>query len=300
MGRIREGASGADEAKRSGGCAQARRTGVFGCPTARRGAGSGGVGHEVEDDVQLAHDLASVAADVALGFVGGRFHYELKADGTPVTEADLAVEATLVDLIRARRPDDAILSEEAGTLGTQSRRRWVLDPIDGTAHFVNRTDGWGTHIALEVDGELVLGMITRPLAGSRWWAVRGCGAYRANENAPGEAPVRLTVSDGHMIDASTIGVYAQPGSQLPERLTAAGADVRRIGSHVPDLADGRIDAVVADHECGFWWDHAPALIITQEAGGVFTDAVGARPGRHGGIYAHPALLEQITVALGWR
>src|SRR5205823_4618442 len=108
------------------------------------------------DDVELAHELASVAADVALRFVEGRFDYELKADGSPVTEADLAVEAALVELIRARRPDDAILSEEAGLLGIPGRRRWVLDPIDGTAHFVERTDGWGTHIALEVDGELVL------------------------------------------------------------------------------------------------------------------------------------------------
>jgi histidinol-phosphatase len=155
-------------------------------------------------------------------------------------------------------------------------------------------------VALQVDGEIVLGVITRPVGRKRWWAARGVGAYRSADLDGSGRATSLVVSRTGRLEDATIGVFAFPSSDLPERLSAAGARMRRTGSHIPDLAEGRIDAVVADHGCGLSWDHAPAVVLTEEAGGVFVDPDGGRrPDRQGGIYTNTALLSQLAAAIGW-
>ncbi|MHB1444820.1 MAG: inositol monophosphatase family protein [Acidimicrobiales bacterium] len=252
------------------------------------------------EDVVLAHELATVAAEVALGFFDGPTEYETKGDGSPVSEADLAVEAALVELIRSRRPGDGIVSEEAGEVAASASRRWLLDPIDGTVYFIQGSTGWGTHVALEVDGEIVIGVITRPVRRVRWWAARGVGAFRSPDHDPTGRATPIAVSHTSRLDQATVGVFAFPSSDLPDRLSAAGARVRRLGSHIPDLGEGSIDAVVADRGCGLWWGHAPAVVLIEEAGGVFVDPDGGRrPDRQGGIYTNAHLLPQVIAAIGW-
>ena len=253
------------------------------------------------DDVALAHELASVGSSVALRYFEAGVAHELKLDGSPVSAADLAVEKRLIDLLQQRRPRDGILSEEAGQVAA-GRRRWLLDPIDGTTFFISGQVGWGTHVALEVDGRIRLAIITRPVAGRRWWAVAKGGAYADTEDSPMARLERLTVSRTDRIERAAVGVFASAGSPVPLLLEQAGARVFEPGSLIPDLLEGRLDAVVA-HNCGLAWDHAPAVLLVTEAGGQFTDPDGGQDhDRHGGVYTNGRLDPQLPDALGsaWR
>ena len=138
---------------------------------------------DLASDLELAHSLADAADAISMArFRAADLVVETKPDLTPVTEADRAVE----EMIRARladaRPDDGILGEEFGgelTAGGGSERRWIIDPIDGTKGYARGIPVWATLIALEVDGDLVAGVVSAPALGSRWSGARGPGRARA-------------------------------------------------------------------------------------------------------------------------
>ena len=153
----------------------------------------------------------------------------IKEDESPVSEADLEVDRRLVDVLRRERPDDAILSEESGEHGSSSRR-WILDPIDGTFNFVEQRPAWGTHIALEVDGEVVVGVITRPMYQQRWYATRGGGAFKidSSEHGSGE-PEPVHVSTTTTLAQSRISLWSHHSEEELDRLRE-GFTVVRPGS----------------------------------------------------------------------
>ncbi|MBO0732264.1 MAG: histidinol phosphatase, partial [Acidimicrobiaceae bacterium] len=131
----------------------------------------------MDGDLALALDLADEADRITLGaFRRDDLVVETKPDLTPVTEADQAVERALRDALTSRRPGDAVMGEEYGATGN-SARRWIVDPIDGTKNFVRGVPVWATLLALEVSGELVVGVASAPALGRRWWAARGRGAW---------------------------------------------------------------------------------------------------------------------------
>jgi histidinol-phosphatase len=248
-------------------------------------------------DVELAHDLATSATQVALDYFNATVRWETKGDGTPLSAADLAVERTLIDQIHRLAPSDAILSEEAGQIG-MGRRRWILDPIDGTVAFLAGQDAWGTHVALEVDGELHVAIITRPVAGRRWWGVRGQGAYTDTGDTADRLGRPLAVSAVSSLADARVGVFATEGSPVPSLIAAVGAAVVQGGSIVLDLLEGHLDAIVS-HNCGFAWDHAPAVVLVAEAGGRFSDPCGGtRFDLQGGLYTNGLLDIQLLAVLG--
>ena len=232
------------------------------------------------EDVVLARRLAIVAADIALSFFQREMRHELKADRSPVTEADLAVERELLGLLAQERPDDDVLSEEAGWLARGGRRRWLIDPIDGTTWFLAGEDDWGTHVALEVDGNLIVGVITRPVAGRSWWAASDLGAWTSDGR-------QLEVSATSAIEQARVGGYMQPASAW-EATVRDQATWVRTRSPIVELIEGRLDAVLS--EGGFEWDHAPAVVLVREAGGRFIDRLGGdRIDLRGGLYANAHL-----------
>jgi histidinol-phosphatase len=250
-------------------------------------------------DIELAHRLVTAASTAALPHVADAVAHRQKRDGSPVSDADLAAEAAMLDLLREARPNDGVLSEEAGVVAT-GRRRWLLDPIDGTVQFVSGGEEWGTHVALEVDGQIVLGIISRPLREQRWWAAAGHGAFHDIDADPTARSTRLRTSATTTLDGARVGLYRSSDSHVPEVMAQCGATTATHGSHILDLVEGRIDAIVSGR-CGFAWDHAPAVILAIESGGDFTDpAGGVRPGLQGGIYSnghlHTALRDALAVA----
>ena len=102
-----------------------------------------------------------------------------KQDGTPVSQVDIDVETAMLGVVRAELPTDHVLGEEVGEHPGTSNRRWIFDGIDGTSNYSLGRPGWGTAISLEVDGEVVVGMVSCPTFGRRVWATRGGGAWQA-------------------------------------------------------------------------------------------------------------------------
>ncbi len=129
------------------------------------------------DDLRFAHVLADAADDVTMRrFRALDLRVEAKPDLTPVSDADLATEESLRNLLRRARPRDAMLGEEFGPVG-DGQRCWVIDPIDGTKNFVRGVPVWATLIGLMADGEVTVGVASAPALGRRWWAARGGRAW---------------------------------------------------------------------------------------------------------------------------
>lgn len=208
-------------------------------------------------------------------FFGSSPLHETKRDGTPVSEVDYLVERVVLDVLATERPDDGVLAEESGPHHHDgSVRRWIVDPLDMTSAFLSHDPGWGFHIALESDGRIDLGIITRPVPGFRWWAKRGEGAFRSTIDSPLDRSSRLSVSGQQTLSAARVGGFAQLTSKSRELLAHEANWVDNESCIVGALAEGRLDAFVDDG--GKPWDQAPATLIVEEAGGSFFDPEGGR------------------------
>ncbi len=130
-----------------------------------------------DDDLRFAHVLADAADDITTKrFRALDLRVETKPDLTPVSDADRATEDSLRNILRRSRPRDAVLGEESGQTGI-GPRRWVLDPIDATKNYVRGVPVWATLIGLMDGDEVVVGVVTAPALGRRWWAAAGGGAW---------------------------------------------------------------------------------------------------------------------------
>ena len=259
--------------------------------------------NHTEADLQLALRLADRADRITRSaFRRGDLHVETKADRTPVSEADRAVEADIRAALGIERPGDRVVGEEFGDTG-DGPRRWIIDPIDGTKNFVRRIPVWATLLALEVDGQVTVGVVSAPALGRRWWAGRGEGAWAADLPA-GEAG-RLRVSrvadlahahlSGNALSSWNGPAGPQPYVDLALRCYAD----RNLGdfwSHMlvaEGACDIGIDPIVS------LWDLAALQVIVEEAGGRFTDFAGqARPDGGSALSTngllHDAALEVLT------
>ena len=188
-----------------------------------------------------------------------------------MSEADRAVEHAVRDRLGVERPDDAILGEELGETG-EGPRRWIIDPIDGTKSYVRGVPAWATLLALEVDGELVVGVVSAPALGRRWWASRGQGAF-----ADGD-PIRVS-EVGRLEDAH---VCAPNEREFEERGLEHGwhSIARRcwrptgfadFWGHML-VAEGAADAMI--EPVVNLWDVAALRPIVEEAGGRVSDLSG--------------------------
>lgn len=224
---------------------------------------------------------------------------EMKADDTPVTVIDRESEFIIKPRLARVAPEIGFLGEESATAieaagPLPSGARWIVDPLDGTKKFVRGLPFFGPSIALERDGELVLGVIHLPALRETLWAERDGGAYLNGQ------PIRVSAeSDVHRAYVAydnEIGFYAHGWS-------ASLAALVQGTYHNPGfldlysyslLAQGRVDAVVMNGE--FPWDIAAAQVILEEAGGLLTDFTGQRSVYSGTTLAtnghlHPALME---------
>jgi histidinol-phosphatase len=237
-------------------------------------------GNAYADDLALARRLAALAHEIALPFFERGVETIVKPDGTPVSEADLTVDRDLVALLRRERPDDGVLSEESGYTAPGSSaggsfasgRRWILDPIDGTFNFIEGVPAWGTHIALEERGEIVLGLISRPSYGMEWWATRGGGAWRSTVD--GGTPERVSVSSVADLSAARVTAWTTVPWAVMRRLQKECTLVQATLDSALEVVQGDIEAAVGVG--GVIWDQAPAVVLLAEAGGTFDDGEGGR------------------------
>ncbi len=262
----------------------------------------------VADDLSLALALAADADLVSLPrFRALDLVVETKPDATPVTDADRAVERLIRERIAASRPGDAILGEEFGGIHSGGRQ-WIVDPIDGTANFLRGVPIWGTMIALAIDGVPVVGVVSAPALGRRWWGAKDLGAWTAategtTVDPAHREPRRLEVSRvASLADASlshgSLRYWDETG-RLDE-LVGLTREIWRVRSYGDVwqymlLAEGVLDVVVElDLKP---WDVAAHIPIIEEAGGRFTDLAGGAGPWGGSAVAtngllHDAILER--------
>jgi fructose-1,6-bisphosphatase/inositol monophosphatase family enzyme len=245
-----------------------------------------------DTDLAIAHGLADRAAVVAMRFFEAGVPATSKADGSPVTEADTAVERLLREGLAALRPDDAILGEEMGASGT-SARTWIIDPIDGTNFFAEGSPHWRVQIALEDDDDLVVAVVDAPALGVRWWATRGGGTF---ERGADGTVRRLAVSTTSALSDAVVTCYPPTvESRLPDEVQLRTFDRFTL----PEMIRGEIEAFYVD--CCQVWDHAPWVLIVQEAGGRFTDHDGGRsPAKSGGLYSNAAVHDALLAGISGR
>ena len=219
-----------------------------------------------------------------------------KPDLTPVTEADRTVEQAIRAGIARSRPDHGILGEEFAEVGGQGEWRWILDPIDGTKNYVRGIPVWATCIALQHDDEGMVGVVSAPALGRRWWAARGQGAF-----ADGQ-PIRVSaVADLADAQLSYDSVRSFEAYGLGEQFLSLARRcwrTRGLGdfwSHVL-VAEGAVD-VAAEPEVSLW-DVAAVQVIVEEAGGRFTDLGGAaRPDGGSAVSTNGLLHDEVLGAL---
>lgn len=255
---------------------------------------------DLSADLELALRIADAADEISISrFQQQDLRVERKPDTTFVTDADRAVERTIRELLEAERPDDAIFGEEYGTTG-ESRRQWIIDPIDGTAHFMRGAPVWATLIALAVDGHPKVGVVSMPSLGRRWWAASGDGAW-----TDPASPHQIHVSGVRELADATLSYNSIQGWDITGRiddLVALQRDVWRARAYGDAwsymlLAEGRIDAV-AEFDLQPY-DMAALVPVIEEAGGRFTSIGGGEGPWHGSALAtnghlHDVLLQRLA------
>jgi histidinol-phosphatase len=258
------------------------------------------------DDLALSHTLADTADAVSMArFRALDLHVDTKPDLTPVSDADTAVERALRNTLARARPRDGVLGEEFGVTEAAAgpgARQWVIDPIDGTKNFIRGVPIWGTLIALMEGDQAMVGMVSAPALGRRWWAARGHGAF-AGRHASAATPIRVS-GVSRLADASFC--YSDLGSwEEVARLDGMLDLIRRTWRNRAYgdfygymlVAEGAVDVMV-EPELSLW-DLAALMPIVTEAGGTFTDLAG-RPGPGGGsaVATNGKLHEDILDRLG--
>lgn len=256
------------------------------------------------DDLELALELADLADGLTLArFRAEDLVVETKPDLTPVSEADRAVEQAIRERLATVRPEDSVVGEEYGdsfgsgdssgsgassgsgdlsgvadSSAAGSRRRWIVDPIDGTKSYVRGVPVWATLLALEQDGVVALGVVSAPALGRRWWGSPGAGAFVAD--GLGEGPRRLAVSAVRELADAQLGFAGLEEWREVGRLEALlqlGARCWRTRGYGDFwqymlVAEGALE--VALDPVVSLWDLAAPMAVVQAAGGRFTDLAG--------------------------
>ncbi len=236
---------------------------------------------DLSADLALALELADLADTISLPAYERRsFTVDWKANHTEVTEADRGTEAAIAARVLEARPSHGLFGEEHGLVGDASSPwRWIVDPIDGTSNFVRGVPVWATLIALVHDDDgPVLGVVSAPAMGRRWWAAAGIGAFC---DLRGGAPIH--VSSVPAIAEAQVSVTFSAGwdeiGRTDRLVTLQRSAYRARGygdfwQHML-VAEGAVDVAV-DAIGVASYDVAAPMAIVEQAGGRFTDRHGAR------------------------
>ena len=207
----------------------------------------------------------------------------LKDDGTPVSEADLAVDEALRATLGAARPAYGLMSEEASLRLGSARRTFVIDPIDGTRAYLRGETMWAVVAAVVEDGRPIAAAIAAPAIGRMYVASIGGGARRDGRT--------LSVSDRSALDGAEV---AMPGTLyheggLRETGMRRAPQLPSLALRLVKVAEGAFDGVITKHGAHHW-DLAAADLILQEAGGTLTGLTGEQPRYDSPTTSHPPVI----------
>jgi myo-inositol-1(or 4)-monophosphatase len=242
-------------------------------------------------DVELAARAVRAGAEAALGAArDGALAVETKLSSADlVSRADTASEAAIADLIRAERPDDALLGEEGASAESANGRRWVIDGIDGTFNFLSGIPHWCVAVGLEVDGEPTAGAVYDPNAGELFLAGPG------HPTTAGGVPVRVRA--GRALAQASVATYLREDKSRDReawlaRIVDRSGVVRAGGAGTLELAwiaAGRVDAFAQPNVSP--WDWVPGAALVRRAGGAAA-VLDGDPAWH--LAGAPALVDALA------
>jgi myo-inositol-1(or 4)-monophosphatase len=226
-------------------------------------------------DFKTVCERAAMAAGAVLLDWAGRFEVREKGPSDLVTEADLASQETIQKTILNAFPRHGFLAEENLSIPSSDRGlRWIVDPLDGTTNYVHGIPAFAVSIALEQDGEPLVGTVYDPVSRECYSAIKGEGAWLNGRKLRSSKVATLSRAVIAMSFPANIQHDAPELADFMKVITRVQA-MRRMGSSALNLcyvAAGRYDA--------FWsrstkpWDIAAGMLLVREAGGVMTDLVG--------------------------
>ena len=250
-------------------------------------------------ELHFALHLADLADAFTLPkYVNRSFYVDWKANRTEVTEADRECERLISEQVLERRPTHGMFGEEHGMVGDEaSPWRWIVDPIDGTSNFVRGIPVWASLIALtHRDHGPVVGVVSAPAMGRRWWAARGLGAHADGRRCEvskvaslAEAQVCVTFASGW----DDLGLTGELVALQQRAYRARGFG--DFWQHML-VAEGAVDLAV--DAVGLQpYDLAAVMVVVEEAGGTFTDRKGERTWQHDTAISSNGLLHGETASL---
>ncbi len=225
--------------------------------------------------LRLIDEIADLADDISLRFFQARdLAVAAKSDGSPVSEADRAIEQVARQVVRKRHPGLGVYGEEEGDTPGDDGARLIIDPIDGTRSFVRGVPIFATLLAVEEDGDIVAGVVSAPGLGVRWRAARGRGAYCGSR--------RLRVSSVSAVEKAQLFHGDLGGTSEPHPPPGFSTILHRV-ERSRGYGDFYQHMLVAEGGGEFAfdpgvnpWDVAPILLIVEEAGGRATSFEGKR------------------------
>jgi histidinol-phosphatase len=272
-------------------------------------AGTSIDGHDLAYELAFALRLADAADAITLPHYEHRsFSLDWKANRTEVTEADRNAELAISAMVLEERPHHGLYGEEHGVVGdAESPWRWVIDPIDGTSNFVRGIPVWASLIALtHADHGPVVGVVSAPSMGRRWFAAKGLGAVSTGMESRDTGVDRpLRVSSVASIDEAQVCItYSKGWDEIGlthELVTLQQRAYRARGfgdfwQHML-VAEGAIDIAV-DAVGVMPYDLAAVMVVVEEAGGTFTDRHGVRTFESDTAISSNGLLHVETASLG--
>lgn len=224
------------------------------------------------DDLKLALKLADAADAISLArYRALDLRVETKPDRSPVTDADRAVELAVKEILSQERPEDGIVGEEFGNSGSTTRK-WIIDPIDGTANYMRGVPVWASLIALSVDGHAVVSVVSAPALGRRWWAAPGIAQTSDIDGSIRDLKVSA-IADLEHASLSYNNLQLWDSHGYLEELIALTRKVWRTRAYGDFysymlLAEGALE-IVAEHDLKVY-DIAALVPIVEQAGGTFT------------------------------
>lgn len=253
-----------------------------------------------EKEIAAARQAAEKAGEILNRMFGRVNKISKKGEIDLVTEADLRAEEAILQIISRTFPQDSVITEETGGYNHRPDRVWVIDPLDGTTNFAHGFPCFAVSIALEVEKEVVVGIVFNPYHNEFFEGARGLGAFLNSE------PIRVSqtreIGESLLATGFPYDVHQNPHNvlELFRKMLVLAQGVRRPGSAAIDLcyvAAGRFD--------GFWeerlkpWDTAAGSVIVEEAGGKVGSYEGEpyTPYQKSIVAANPFLFEAMLSAL---
>jgi 3'(2'), 5'-bisphosphate nucleotidase len=232
--------------------------------------------YDLERELDVAIRLARQAGAAIMDYYREGVAVDYKAGREPVTIADQAADQIIASGLRAVFPDDGLLTEESedDSARLERERVWIVDPLDGTAEFIDKTDQFAVQIALVVRGEPVLGVVYQPVQDLLFFARRGQGAYLVRDGLSLPLHVSAVADPEQMCLVASRSHHSgliEAGRQALGIRTVQ--HVGSVGLKVGLLAQGLCDLYLGTRVCKEWDLCAPHAIL-EEAGGVLTDLYG--------------------------